>query len=102
MPLSTAFAPCCRAKSTSRPSKVLTETLPNSGDRLGDHLLALGNGKQRRALLGVAQNRHHEMVHNLGTSRDQIEVSVSQRIEGSGIDRLYSVHHIQSIRCLAL
>ncbi len=35
----------------------------------------------------VGQNRNDEMVENAGTARDEIEMTVSHRIEAAGVDR---------------
>jgi hypothetical protein len=54
--------------------------------QLLQHFPSLGDG-EHRTLLRVAQNRNYEVLKNLRTSLDQVEVAVGRRIKGTGIDR---------------
>ena len=64
-PLMITSAPISRARSTTRLRNDASVHVGQMGHRVGDHLLALFQGEERLALLGVAHGRHHDVIEEL-------------------------------------
>ena len=64
-----------------------------------DHLLPLGEGEQRLALLRVAHRRHDHLVEEVGGRLDQLDVSVVDRVERSRIQHLGHRRHATAGAC---
>ncbi len=74
-------APWSLANSTSRPLKNSIRTLARCGDLLGQHLLTLLQGEQRRGLLRVADHRDDHVVEMARGPLDDVEMTVGDGIE---------------------
>ena len=82
-PLMMKSAPISAATSTTSLAKLSTSMFGEVAERLLDHLLPLGEGEQRLALLRVAHRRHDHLVEEVGRGLDQLDVSVVDRVERS-------------------
>jgi hypothetical protein len=64
----------------------------DGGDGFGDHLETLGDGEERGAFLGVAEDGDDELVDDFGAAGNQVEMAVGERVEGAGVDGLDGMH----------
>ena len=94
-PRTIAIAPVAAAKSTVRPSKVVTSMRGRELERGPDHLHALGGGEQRR-LPRVLQHPDDHAVEDRGCAIQDVEVPERHRIEAAGVYRDALAHAVPS------
>jgi hypothetical protein len=70
-----------------QPAKMRDLDVRDVGDRLADHLLALVQREERFALLRVDDDGDQDVLEDLRSALDDVEVADGQRVERARVDR---------------